>query len=301
MAKGTEGDRPADLELAAMLPPREELDLMIAEWLAEDIGRGDLTTETMIPPNSRAVFVFNTRNDIVVCGIELAADVFRYHVPECEIEIFAPDGTRAKAGTTLAQVTGPAQPLLSAERTALNLVQFLSGISSLTARYADLVAGTGATLLDTRKTIPGHRDLSKYAARVGGARNHRMRLDDGVIIKDNHIAVAGSIEAAVARAQALTPSLTKVEVECDTLDQAREAAEAGADMILLDNMDASRMREAVAIVAGRAQIEASGGITLETIREKAESGVDFISVGRMTQSAPAADIGLDAQFTPGEE
>jgi nicotinate-nucleotide pyrophosphorylase (carboxylating) len=187
--------------------------------------------------------------------------------------------------------------LLTAERTALNLLQLMTGIATRTAEYADLVAGTGATLIDTRKTIPGYRTLSKYATVVGGARNHRIRLDDGMLIKDNHIAVCGGIGPALARAKALTPSLTKIEIECDTLDQVREAAEAGADVIMLDNMDAAMMREAVAIVAGRSELEASGGISLETIRDKAQSGVDYISVGRMTQSAPAADIGLDVSLT----
>ena len=172
----------------------------------------------------------------------------------------------------------------------------MTGIATRTAQYARLVEGTGATLIDTRKTIPGFRALSKYAACVGGARNHRIRLDDGLLLKDNHIAVCGSIAAAVARAKALTPSLTKIEIECDTLDQVAEAAAARADVILLDNMDAATMREAVKIVAGRTELEASGGITLESIREKAESGVDFVSVGRMTQSAPAADIGLDVSI-----
>ena len=158
------------------------------------------------------------------------------------------------------------------------------------------MAGTGATLIDTRKTVPGYRALSKYATCVGGARNHRIRLDDGMLVKDNHIAVCGGVAPAVARARALTPSLTKIEVECDTLEQVREAADAGADVILLDNMDAAAMRQAVGMVGGRVELEASGGITLETIREKAESGVDYISVGRMTQSAPAADIGLDVSI-----
>lgn len=289
--------RPKDLDFRSLLPPEEELHWLIDGWLSEDIGRLDLTTEVMIPADARAEFVMNTRQDIVVCGIDIAIEVFRSHVPECETEILTPDGTRAAPGTALARVRGPARGLLTAERTALNLLQFLSGIATRTSEYARLVEGTGATLIDTRKTIPGHRQLSKYASCVGGARNHRIGLHDGVLIKDNHIAVHGSIANAVAQAKALTPSLTKIEVECDTLDQVKEAAEAGADVILFDNMDADTMREGVAIVAGRTQTEASGGITLETIRAKAESGVDFISVGRMTQSAPAVDIGLDVSIS----
>jgi len=290
-------NRPDDLDFRSMLPPKDELHRMIDGWLKEDIGRLDITTEYLIPADARAEFVINTRHDIVVCGIDVAAEVFRYHVPNCAVDVLARDGTRAKKGATLARVTGPARGLLTAERTALNLLQLLTGIATLTSTYADRVKGTGATLIDTRKTIPGYRILSKYAACVGGARNHRIRLDDGILVKDNHIAVCGSIAAAVARAKALTPSLTKIEVECDTLDQVREAADAGADVILFDNMDAETMREAVRIVAGRTETEASGGITLETIRAKAESGVDYISVGRMTQSAPAADIGLDVSIT----
>ncbi len=239
----------------------------------------------------------NTRHDVLVCGVDLALEIMRFHEPDCRTEVLTPDGTRAEAGATLARVEGPARGMLTAERTALNLFQLLTGIATRTAEYARLVEGTGATLIDTRKTIPGYRALSKYASCVGGARNHRIRLDDGLLVKDNHIAVCGSIAAAMARARALTPSLTKIEVECDTLDQVREAAEARADVILLDNMDAATMREAVGIVGGRCEVEASGGITLETIREKAESGVDYISVGRMTQSAPAADIGLDVTIS----
>ncbi len=289
--------RPGDLDMRPMLPPKAVLHEMIDGWLAEDIGRLDITTEFLIPAEARARFVVETRHHVVVCGIDVAAEVFHRHVPECAVEIVTPDGTRAAPGAVLARVEGPARGLLTAERTALNLLQLMTGIATRTAEYADLVAGTGAILIDTRKTIPGYRALSKYATVVGGARNHRIRLDDGMLIKDNHIAVCGGIGKALARARALTPALTKIEIECDTLDQVREAAAAGADMILLDNMDAPTMREAVAIVAGRAELEASGGVTLETIRDKAQSGVDYISVGRMTQSAPAADIGLDVSLS----
>lgn len=297
MAKNKAKTRPGNLDLRSLLPPEDELEFMIEGWLAEDIGRLDLTTEIMIPADARAEFILNTRHDIVVCGIDIAAEVFRYHVPACEVEILTPDGNRAPPGTALAKVRGPARGLLTSERTALNMLQMLCGIATRTNEYARLVEGTGATLIDTRKTIPGHRQLSKYAACVGGARPHRVGLHDGVMIKDNHIAVHGSIANAVAQARALTPALTKIEVECDTLDQVGEAADAGADVIMFDNMDADTMRQGIEIVAGRAQTEASGGITLETIHEKAQSGVDFISVGRMTQSAPAADIGLDVSIT----
>jgi len=285
-----------DIDATAILPPREELIATIDRWLAEDIGRGDITTRFMVPAAARAKLALNTRHDIVVCGIDIAGAVFQRHVPDCSYEVVARDGTRAKKGDALARVTGPAHGLLEAERTALNVLQLLTGIATLTARYADLVKGTPAQLIDTRKTIPGYRQLSKYATVIGGARNHRMRLDDGILLKDNHIAICGSIAAAVVRAKALTPSLTKIEVECDRLDQVKEALDAGADVILLDNMDAAMMKQAAKMVDGRCELEASGGITLETIREKAQSGVNYISVGRMTQSAPAADIGLDVDI-----
>lgn len=270
---------------------------LIDRALIEDIGFCDLTSELVIPAEARADFVINTRNDIVVAGLDIAGQVFRRRVPECSFEVFVKDGERAARGAQLARVTGPARGLLSAERTALNILQHLTGIATETAKYADRIKGAKAVLIDTRKTHPGLRAVEKHAAQLGGARNHRLRLDDGVLIKDNHISVCGSIKAAVAKAKAGVPVLTRVEVECDRLDQVREAVEAGADMILLDNMDAGTMREAARIVGGRIPLEASGGITLETIREKAESGVDYISVGRITQSSPAADIGLDVTIT----
>jgi len=262
--------------------------------LAEDIGFGDLTSELVIPAEARAELALNARQDVVVAGIDVVARVFRRRVPDCRIELRVKDGDRVKAGAAMGRVEGAARGLLAVERTALNFLQHLSGIATLTAQYAERIAGTRAVLIDTRKTTPGLRALEKHAARVGGARNHRLRLDDGVLIKDNHISVCGSIAAALRRARAGTPVLTKIEVECDTLEQVREALEAGADMILLDNMSLEDMRQAVALAGGRIPLEASGGVRLENIRSIAETGVDFISVGRITQSAPAVDIGLDA-------
>lgn len=270
---------------------------LIDRALAEDIGFCDLTSELVIPADAKADFVINTRQDIVVAGIGIAAQVFLRRVPEAKFETFIGDGARAARGAKLARVTGPARGLLTAERTALNILQHLSGIATETAKYADKIKGTKAVLIDTRKTHPGLRAVEKHAAQLGGARNHRLRLDDGVLIKDNHIGVCGSIKVAVAKAKAGVPVLTRVEVECDRLEQVGEAVEAGADMILLDNMDAATMREAARIVGGRIPLEASGGITFDTIREKAESGVDYISVGRITQSSPAVDIGLDVTIT----
>ena len=267
---------------------------IIDRALAEDIGFCDLTSELVIPADARAELALNARQDIVVAGLDVAARVFRRRVPECRVELRVRDGERVKAGAAMGRVEGPARGLLAVERTALNFLQHLSGIATLTAQYAERVVGTRAVLIDTRKTIPGLRALEKHAAHLGGARNHRLRLDDGVLIKDNHISVCGSLTAAVERARAGAPVLTKIEVECDTLEQVREAIEAGVDMILLDNMGLEDMRQAVALSGGRIPLEASGGVRLENIRAIAETGVDFISVGRITQSAPAVDIGLDA-------
>ena len=267
---------------------------LIDSALAEDIGFGDLTSELVIPADARAELALSARQDFVLAGLEVAAQIFRRRAPECVVELRVKEGDRVKAGAVMGKVTGPARALLAVERTALNFLQHLSGIATLTAQYVERIAGTRAVLIDTRKTTPGLRALEKHAAQLGGARNHRLRLDDGVLIKDNHISVCGSITAAVQRARAGTPVLTKIEVECDTLAQVKEALVSGADMILLDNMSLEEMRDAVALSAGRVPLEASGGVRLETVRAIAETGVDFISVGRITQSAPAVDIGLDA-------
>lgn len=272
---------------------RAEVDDFINRSLAEDIGRGDITTAATIPPGTRLKASMMARQELVVCGIEIAALVFKRVHAEVKVELKAKDGDKVAKGAVLAVVEGDARPILAAERTALNILQHLSGIATEVRKYADAVAGTGCTLIDTRKTIPGLRNLAKYASFVGGARNHRIRLDDGVLIKDNHIAAAGSLTETVRRAQRATPALTVIEVECDTLDQVKEAAESGVDMILLDNMDVETLKKAVAIVAKRCRIECSGGVTLATVRDKALTGVNFISSGRMTQSAPAVDIGLD--------
>jgi nicotinate-nucleotide pyrophosphorylase (carboxylating) len=268
-----------------------EIDRVVDAALAEDLGKGDITTAATIPADARLRAVMDTRQDIVVAGIDVAMAVFRRLAPDATVAVAVEDGARVRAGTVLARLDGRAQGLLSAERTALNLIQFMSGVATLTWTYADRIAGTGAVLLDTRKTLPGLRALSKYATRMGGATNHRLRLDDGVLIKDNHIAVARSVAEAVRRAKAR--GLAGIEVECDTLDQVREALAAGADRILLDNMPPETLRAAVRLVGKRVPLEASGGINLDNIRAIAETGVDYISVGRITQSAPAADIGLD--------
>jgi nicotinate-nucleotide pyrophosphorylase (carboxylating) len=269
-----------------------DLDAFVAAALAEDLGDGgDITSAAVIPADARFAGVMDTREPIVAAGLPIAEAFFRRLDPDAAIERLVEDGDLATPGTDLLRLTGKARALLTAERSALNIVQHLSGIATLTRRYVDAIAGTGAILLDTRKTIPGLRMLEKYATRMGGAGNHRLGLWDAAMIKDNHVAVAGSVGEAVRRAAAA--GIARIIVEVDRLDQIEPALTAGATHLLLDNMDVATLREAVGIVAGRVPTEASGGVTLETIRAKAETGVTYVSVGRITQSAPAADIGLD--------
>jgi nicotinate-nucleotide pyrophosphorylase (carboxylating) len=264
----------------------------VAATLAEDMGSGgDRTSAAVIPAHARLDAVMDTRDAVVVAGMALAEAFFRALDPDVRIEALVSDGSAVPAGTDLMRISGNARALLTAERSALNTVQHLVGIATLTRAYVDAIAGTGAVLLDTRKTLPGLRVLEKYATRMGGATNHRMRLDDGVMIKDNHIAVAGGVEPAVRAAK--SAGLTDVVVEVDRIDQIEPALAAGADRLLLDNMDVATLHAAVALIAGRVPTEASGGVQLDTIRAIAQTGVTYISVGRITQSAPAADIGLD--------
>jgi nicotinate-nucleotide pyrophosphorylase (carboxylating) len=267
---------------------------LIDLWLAEDIGNYDLTAQLMVDPSDKATFYMNAREQITIAGIEVAAAVFQRYDPRCEVKIQVADGQQVEKKRSLMSVSGPAQSLLTAERTALNIIQRLSGIATQTRKYADAIKHTKARLLDTRKTTPGLRMLEKHAASCGGALNHRLGLDNGVMLKDNHIAVCGSIAKAVEKARLAVPALTKIEVECDRLEQVREALAAGVDVIMLDNMPIEEMREAVQIVGGKCQIEASGGIRLDTIAAIAETGVDFVSTSKPLQSAPAVDIGLDA-------
>jgi len=277
------------------MPDPDALDIKAAvdAALAEDLGTGDITTKAVIPADTRLKLVVATRQDIVLAGLPVAVEVFRRLAPDADIALEAADGDALASGAVIARLHGPAEGLLSAERTALNFLQTLSGIATLTRAYMDRIDGTGAVLLDTRKTLPGLRSLSKYATRTGGATNHRLSLDDGVLIKDNHIAVAGSAGEATRRAKAA--GLENIEVECDTLEQVEEAIEAGADSLLLDNMPPDMLALAVERVGGRVPLEASGGVNLETIRAIAETGVDYISAGAITQSAPAVDIGLDLE------
>jgi nicotinate-nucleotide pyrophosphorylase (carboxylating) len=272
--------------------PGFDLDAFVLATLAEDLGEtGDITSAAVIPAEARFHGALVSRDDIAVAGLPIAAAFFRHLDPDAGIEPLATDGDRVPAGTVLMRIEGRARALLIAERSALNTLQHLSGIATLARRYVDAIAGTGATLLDTRKTIPGLRLLEKYATRMGGATNHRMGLWDAAMIKDNHIAVAGSIGQSVGAAKAA--GIARIIVEVDHLEQIEPALAAGATWLLLDNMPPATLREAVALVAGRVPCEASGGVSLDTIRDIAASGVDYVSVGRLTQSAPAADIGLD--------
>ena len=275
------------------LPESFDVAEFVQRVLAEDLGNlGDVTSKATIAADARFTAQMNCRQAIIVAGLDLAAAFFQALDRDVHIEQLSKDGDYAEHGTTLMRLAGNAQAMLAAERPALNTLQHLSGVATLTHRYVEAIAGTGTVLLDTRKTIPGLRVLEKYAALMGGAQNHRMRLDDGVLIKDNHVAVCGGVAEAVRRAKAANTGL-EVQVEVDRIDQIEPALAAGADRLLLDNMDSATLRQAVAVVARRVPLEASGGVTLETIRFLAETGVDYISVGRITQSAPAADIGLD--------
>jgi nicotinate-nucleotide pyrophosphorylase (carboxylating) len=266
---------------------------LIDLWLAEDIGHGDVTSLAMIDADAKGTFHMNARQPLSLAGIEVGAACFRRYDPTLVIDITAKNGERVQPKTTLLKVIGNARSLLTVERTALNIVQHLSGIATETARWMDEIKGTKAKLIDTRKTTPGLRALQKHAVICGGGANHRLGLDSGVMIKDNHIAVCGSITKAIERARAAAPALIKIEVECDRLDQLREAVAARADVIMLDNMPLDMMREAVTFVGGRIPLEASGGVRFETVRAIAETGVDFISSSKMIQASPAVDIGFD--------
>jgi nicotinate-nucleotide pyrophosphorylase (carboxylating) len=260
--------------------------------LAEDIHTGDITTDTVVPSGRRAHARLIAKEQMVLAGLDVARQVFHAVDPDLRFIPRAVDGDVLAAGTVMAEVEGDAAALLRGERVALNFVQRLCGIATITARYVAAVAGTGAKIVDTRKTTPGLRILEKYAVRVGGGSNHRTGLYDGVLIKENHITAAGGITEAIRRARQGIPHTIRIEVETETLAQVREAVAAAADIIMLDNMDIPTMVEAVAIIAGRALVEASGGVRLETVRAIAETGVDIISVGALTHSAPAMDISM---------
>lgn len=279
--------------VAVQPPPRSELERIVALALAEDIGRGDATSRAIVDPGERGRATVSFRAPGVVCGLPVVAEVFRQIDRSTAVVVLVPEGTRLDAPAPVARIEGATLALLAGERVALNFVARLAAVATLTRRYVDAIAGTRARILDTRKTTPGLRSLEKYAVRVGGGRNHRLGLDDGILIKDNHLAFAGSIGEAVRRARAAAPLGLRVEVETETLDDVREALGAGADMLLLDNMLPPLMRQAVGLVAGRIPLEASGGITLSNVREIAETGVDLISVGALTHSAGSLDVSMD--------
>ncbi|MGB5077186.1 MAG: carboxylating nicotinate-nucleotide diphosphorylase [Sphingorhabdus sp.] len=270
-----------------------DLAAFVRATLVEDLGPTgrDVTSESVIPSDTRFTGTMDSRDPIVVAGLPIAVAFFQHLDPSMEIEVLVEEGQIVPAGTDLMRLRGNARAMLTAERSALNTAQHLSGIATMTRSYVDAIDGTGCILLDTRKTIPGLRVLEKYATRMGGAKNHRMGLWDAAMIKDNHVAVAGDVAEAVRRAK--HAGVERIILEVDQLSQIEPGLLAGANHLLLDNMDVATLKKAVALVGGRVPTEASGGVTLETIRSKAETGVTYISVGRLTQSAPAADIGLD--------
>jgi nicotinate-nucleotide pyrophosphorylase (carboxylating) len=273
---------------------QDELHALVRRALEEDGAFNDLTTVATVVSERRARGTLVARESGVVCGVPLALEAFRILDPKVAIRVDSEDGTVVKPGSRVLYLSGHARGLLSAERVALNFLQRLSGIASMTWRFVDATRGTSASILDTRKTLPGWRVLEKYAVRAGGGKNHRMDLSSGILIKDNHLsAVDGDIALAVRRARELAPSAIPVEVECETLEQVEDAMDAGADVIMLDNMSISEMREAVRLVSGRVTLEASGGVSLATVRQIAETGVDWISVGGLTHSPPALDLALE--------
>ena len=272
-------------------PP--EVDAVLELALREDIGSGDVTTQSIVPEDAVLTGELYAKGTGVISGIGLSGAVFQKLDPNCEWEEMVCDGDRVSPGDTLARVTGRSRAILSAERTALNILQKMSGISTLTSFFVEAVAGSGAKIKDTRKTLPGLRWISKYAVAAGGGHNHRAGLYDGVLIKDNHIKAAGGIAEAVWKARQSVGEDFSIEVETKTMEQVKEAVSCGADVIMLDNMDIREIREAVRLIARRALVEASGGVTLENVGEIARSGVDFISVGALTHSAPCLDISFD--------
>ncbi|HWC76674.1 MAG TPA: carboxylating nicotinate-nucleotide diphosphorylase [Blastocatellia bacterium] len=266
-----------------------------SDLLKEDLGRGDVTTQAVVKGGIRARGRFLAKQDFILCGLEIAEAVFSTLDASIQLESRVYDGDSISTGTEFARIEGPATVLLSGERTALNLLQRLSGVATLTKRYVESIAGTGARIVDTRKTTPGLRLLEKYAVSVGGGHNHRFGLDDGVLIKDNHIALGGGVKRTVELARRSVHHLMKIEVEVSTRSQLREALAAGADVIMLDNLSPEEVKQCVAIIRSESKdtlIEASGGVSLETVRELAECGVDMISVGAITHSAPSVDISL---------
>lgn len=279
--------------------PYSELREIVQHALAEDVGMGDITTLLTVEPDAIAQAVMVAKTEGTIAGLPVAAEVFRQVDQDLKIEFRVDEGQTAVSGETILHVSGRAQSILTGERVALNFVQRLSGIATKTARFVALAAGTQARIVDTRKTTPGLRVLEKYAVRVGGGHNHRFGLYDAVLIKDNHIQASGGIAAAVQRARAGAPHTMTITVECDTLTQVKEAVDAGGDILLLDNMTIAQLKEAVALIGGRAKTEASGGVNETTVTQIAACGVNIISVGALTHSAIALDISLDLTLHSG--
>jgi nicotinate-nucleotide pyrophosphorylase (carboxylating) len=279
------------------LPNTPQVKRLIRQAIAEDLGQGDVTTEALIPETSQSKALVTAKARGIIAGTEVSKQVFLKVDPKLEVDILIKDGAEVKLGDVIARIEGRTASILKAERVALNFLQRLSGIASETARYVQAVKGLPVLITDTRKTSPGLRTLEKYAVRVGGGKNHRMHLADGILIKDNHIAVLRrrglSIKEIVAKARHKASPELKIEVEVKTPEEAIRAAEAGADIVMLDNMNLKDMRQAIRLIKGRALIEASGGITLESVRDVAETGVDLISIGALTHSPKALDISLE--------
>ena len=275
------------------------VDRLIRLALEEDIGRGDATTRATIPANQTARGKITAKADVVLAGLPLIGMVLAQTDKTAGVRLLGQEGSQVPVGTVVAEVWGQAAGLLTAERTLLNFLQHLSGVATLTRKFVEAVAGTPCTIIDTRKTLPGLRLLDKYAVVQGGGSNHRLGLDDGVLIKDNHIAVCGGVGAAVRQARSQASTWLRIEVECTTLAEVQEALDAQVDIILLDNMTTAQMTEAVQLIRGRALVEASGNISLIRVREVAETGVDFISVGVLTHSTPAADLSMSVTCEPG--
>lgn len=265
----------------------------LEEWLAEDIGSGDLTSEALLPPDAVTTGIIHAKDTGILCGVDVARQVFQVLDPSLTFEALAQDGDALEPGILIARITGCARSVLTGERLALNLLQHLSGIATRTRRLAELARPYGTRVVDTRKTTPGLRLLEKYAVRTGGGHNHRLGLYDAILIKDNHIAVAGGVKEALARAQAYASHMTKIEIEVESLAQAREAVEGGADVIMLDNMAPEAMKECVEMIQHRVVVEASGGIDEHNLEAAAAAGVDVISIGALTHSVKALDISLD--------
>lgn len=276
-----------------MIPPWTDI---VKSALYQDIGRGDITTNAIVSAGQKAEAVLVAREDLVVCGLPVLSEVFGLLDGRVRMLPETPDGGGVRAGNIICTISGPARAILTGERVALNFFQNLSAVATLTRRFVEQIKGTNTRIVDTRKTTPGLRQLQKYAVRIGGGRNHRMGLDDGVLIKENHIALAGGVTEAIQQVGEAVSHLHRIEIECINLDQVREALAAGAQAILLDNMDLETIHRAVAIAGGKALLEASGNITLDNVHEVAKTGVDLISVGALTHSAGSKDVSLLVNF-----